>query len=203
VAGISLADGAGSCRYAAEGAELACARIHEYMRINFTRAAAPENLWEMRSFIARDLKFALETLATTLDCNVSEVGSTLLYAGTNSEKLVTVHLGDGCIYGICKNEVRVISAPENGRSEQFTYLTTSPGACLKIRVQVFPINEFQVVCLCSDGFPAEEHIAQISPFVTAGVADFKKINFLAAQETKSCSPVDDAAYAAMSLPPSM
>lgn len=65
---------------------------------------------------------------------------------------MTVHLGDGAILGV-KGEgaPQLISAPENGVTAQYTWLTTSDGALGHLRVAFGRSAPWRRVVLVTDG----------------------------------------------------
>ena len=192
IASISLADGAGSCKHAGKGALAVCNNIHRYMSKNFERFDSSKPNHEMRGFIVADIRHELDGLASELGCNVIELGSTLLYAGTDGYKLVIIHLGDGWIFGLKERDIDILSEPENGNGPQFTYLTSSKNIEQHVWVKVLPASDYQVILLCSDGFSVVEFIKSLKLKALNARRDFAQIYDVAHQITQNILPSDDA-----------
>ena len=75
---------------------------------------------------------------------------------------MTIHLGDGGILGKRSDgSLNLISAPENGITSKYTWLTTSEGALLHLRIGFGQISNYNQVVMFTDG--AEEMICNSRP----------------------------------------
>lgn len=118
---VALADGAGSLKYSAEGAECAVHAIVEYVSDNFERLLS-ESMMKAKYLIVDHVLYALKKKADGR--NLKEFGSTLLFVGVKNGKYIMFHLGDGGI--IAGNErFQILSRPMNGETKTHTFLTTT------------------------------------------------------------------------------
>lgn len=134
---IVLADGAGSRRHAASGAEAAVGAceallkrgfdaLHARIKANATGAA--------RSVLDVVLK-ALDAEALRLGCERDALAATLVFAAQCGERYVTGHIGDGVIFqrdgdGV----VHTASPPFNGEYANTTAFVTDAEALSRLRV---------------------------------------------------------------------
>ena len=197
VAGISLADGAGSYSYAKEGARAVCEQIHSYMSENFARFSIADDNRHMAGFIMQDIRHRLCVLAQEYDSPVEEFASTLLYSGTDGNNIIFLHLGDGAVLGTRWRSPYMISKPENGSCHRYTYLTTSPSAAEHLRIFVAQRRFFDSVTLCSDGFPMDEYHYLLCEEDYDKSQLFYYATETAAAMTQKRNPSDDASFITM------
>lgn len=124
---ITLADGAGSCSRASEGAQITSSAAAEYLANNFA------SLWQMSSDHAAHaiLNAVLTRLAAdakSADTPIREYSSTLLAAAAAPDgRFLLLHIGDGVILGLdCSGECHVLSRYEHTGPSNLTTFVTVP-----------------------------------------------------------------------------
>lgn len=144
---IALADGAGSLKYCAEGAQCSVKAIAEYVSENFDRLLY-EDTQKVKYIIMNHILFSLKKSAGIRD--IKEFGSTLLFVGVKNGKYILFHQGDGTIFANSTHGFKNISSPMNGISSQYTYLTTTHDGYKYARL-LRGENIYNMFLLCSDG----------------------------------------------------
>lgn len=148
---IALADGAGSRKFAEQGAKTASEAVADYVFKHFHKLIQMEdheiqNL--LHSYVITNLlSFAEENG----EKSIREFGSTLLFAATDGDRYLVGHIGDGSILGFRGNEFMVISYPENGPNQYNTILTTSFQAKKHFRIKRGNTASVEGIMLLSDG----------------------------------------------------
>ncbi len=127
-----LADGQSGARFGLEGAQAALTVIRDYIgRRGLTLLASYVYTDEIQYELAQLLRRELRRLSRLRGAAETDFGSTAVVFAVcrRTGRYMTVHLGDGAILGV-KGEgtPQLISAPENGVTAQYTWLTTSDGA---------------------------------------------------------------------------
>lgn len=79
-----------------------------------------------------------------------EVASTLLIVAVKNEEYLAVHIGDGVIFGVDKDNAIIISEPENGDDLSETYLCESNMDETHLRIYEGAVD-FDTFILTSDG----------------------------------------------------
>lgn len=148
---IALADGAGSLKYCAEGAECAVNAIAEYVADNFERLLS-ESLIKAKYTIWSYVIYSIKEIS--MGRNIKMFGSTLLFVGVKNGKYISFHLGDGFIAAKSKTTFKVISPPMNGLSKRYTYLTTTDEAYKFVRL-LRGDDRYTAFLLSSDGCDEE------------------------------------------------
>ena len=184
---IVLADGAGSRRFAQQGAQTAADTTAEYLYDH------SEELFNKRTAEIQDdvFSFLLDNLHRIAEehgeKNIREFGSTLLFAVIRDERYMVGHLGDGSILSYHDDDFTVISYPENGESAYSTVLTTSFQAKQHLRITMGNTADADGIILLSDG---------ILPFLFNG--GYLRKNHCSIQKTilnaSEGSHDDDASY---------
>ncbi len=146
--GLSLADGAGSCKYSDIGAELITKKILEYIKVNFNNLIRDEHIGlSLTGFIERELKKKVNS-----QMSFKDLSSTLLFVAIKSNKFIIGHIGDGVI-GMLDNEnnIKTISKPDNGEFSNSTFFTTSIKHQERLRILKGTIKSSVGFILMSDG----------------------------------------------------
>ncbi|MCR5141885.1 MAG: protein phosphatase 2C domain-containing protein [Ruminococcus sp.] len=184
---IVLADGAGSRRYAQQGAKTAVDTVAEYLFEHSNELfdkPDTEIQSEVHSFLLDKLHKLSEEYGVK---SIREFGSTLLFAVICSGRYMVGHLGDGSILSYHDDDFTVISYPENGDSAYSTVLTTSFQAKQHLRIARGNTADAEGIILLSDG---------ILPFLFNG--GYLRKNHCSVQKTllhaSEGSHYDDASY---------
>lgn len=147
----ALADGAGSHIYADVGSDTAVKTVCRYLKSN-KFSIFSNNIKTMKSEIINEIINQLTVEAEKRNCSsVKEFGSTLVFAVSDGNSIMTGHLGDGVISGVYNNRMSVVSFPENGKDETSTFLTTSADAAVRMRITCRKLEHFDELIMMSDG----------------------------------------------------
>lgn len=151
---LGLADGQSGKTFCVQGGTRILAEIYQFF-INFPRLDVGKcSLNELQMKIAVIIQRELISLASAFHADVAEFSSTLvvLAIDKSSGRYVSIHLGDGAIVGTTKGgEVTIISRPENGITNQYTWLTTSPAFIRHLRICFGSTKNYKTLFLFSDG----------------------------------------------------
>lgn len=152
VSAIALSDGAGGDAMASIGAGTTAATAAQYFAEHFDELwGLPEE--EIRYRLLSRIRCRLFHLGETADVEFSAFGSTCIAAAVDEKKrLLLAHLGDGRIFGQTETGFRVLSAPENGITAEYTYLTTSIPDSEAMRVLKLSAADCRRIFLASDGY---------------------------------------------------
>jgi len=150
-----LADGQSNKKYCKTGAEAALKALAGYIFSNdIKRMSEYRYLDEIRYLIIRMIRNALDELSTLYRTDISEFSSTILayIKDTKSRLYMAVHLGDGCILGVNKeDEINMLSAPENGVFQNHTWLTTSEDALEHLHIRFGSTSAYNRIVMMTDG----------------------------------------------------
>ena len=147
--GISLADGAGSCKFSDKGAEFISEKILELLQRNFSKTYDSNNL---SNVLVLSIEKELKSFSEEKKINIKELSSTLLFIVVKNNKFIIGHIGDGVIGGLMNDgSIRVLSEPENGEFHNSTYFTTSENNKNRLRIKKGTIKEIIGFILMSDG----------------------------------------------------
>lgn len=153
-----LADGQSGKKYCRQGAETVLESIGDYIRKRkIYDLSQYRHLDEIQYEIIRIVREKLGKLAIASQAKISEFASTILAMGIDpmTGKYMTIHLGDGGILGKrIDGSLNFISAPENGITSKYTWLTTSEGALLHLRIGFGQISNYSRVVMFTDGAEA-------------------------------------------------
>lgn len=146
--GLSLADGAGSCKHSDIGAELITKRILQYLKLNFDNLFKDENIrLTLINYIENELK-----KRTTNNISFKDLSSTLLFIAIKNNQFIIGHIGDGVIGMLdSKNNLRTISKPDNGEFSNSTFFTTSIKYRERLRILKGTLKSANGFILMSDG----------------------------------------------------
>jgi len=151
--GLSLADGAGSCKHSDIGAELITKKILNYTKMNFSILFKDENIrFNLSAYIESELQ-----KRTTNNIIFKDLSSTLLFIAIRNNKFIIGHIGDGVIGMLDnKNNIKTISKPDNGEFSNSTFFTTSTKYIERLRILKGTLKNSRGFILMSDG--AEESL---------------------------------------------
>lgn len=149
---IVLADGAGSCSRAEDGARIA-AEVTAQSLVQVAEELETMEDADVRYHVLMTVRMALDKYCWAEDVYLKDVGSTLLAAVATASKILIIHLGDGWIAQTDeKQKHSILSLPENGRRRNQTYLTSMIPVMEHVRVTRVPLEQVQAVTLFSDGW---------------------------------------------------
>jgi len=131
---LALADGAGSVRYARQGAECATRCACDWISRSF------DALWDMEpaeiavSVVQQALE-RLQPLARELSAAPRDLASTLAFVAVKRERYIVGNLGDGVIGCERRGQLDVLCHPRRGEFANQTYFLTSDFAarCFEIK----------------------------------------------------------------------
>ena len=153
-----LADGQSGKKYCRQGAETVLQSIGDYIwKRKIYDLCQYRHLDEIQYEIVRIMREKLGQLAMASQAKISDFASTILAMGIDpmTGQYMTIHLGDGGILGKrIDGSLNFISAPENGITSKYTWLTTSEGALMHLRIGFGQINNYSRVVLFTDGAEA-------------------------------------------------
>lgn len=153
-----LADGQSGKRYCRQGAEIVLKSVSDYIgKRKIFDLSQYKHLDEIQYEIIRIIRKELGNLAMANQANTAEFASTILAMGIDpmTGQYMTIHLGDGGILGkSVDGSLTFISAPENGITSEYTWLTTSEEALLHLRIAFGQISNYSHVVMFTDGAEA-------------------------------------------------
>lgn len=148
---ISLADGAGSASLSHFGAESATKFICLDMIQNFDVYYNNQNGVEVKQILIEKLLENIKNKSAELQCDITELASTLLFVAIKNNKFILGHIGDGVIGYLKNDELKVASHPENGEFTNTTFFTTSHNAIATMKLIKGSLNDITGFVLMSDG----------------------------------------------------
>lgn len=150
ITSISLADGAGSVKYPEIGADIASVYINNILSKNFDwifYASAEKAIYKLthpiRSLIGKQAKKKNSTLR--------DFATTLIFASVKDDKFIAGHIGDGILACLKKDEIQLMSPPDNGEFVNETYFITSNSYKMHFRIFKGNLDEIDGFVLMSDG----------------------------------------------------
>lgn len=147
---ISLADGAGSCKFSHFGAQVVTQITCENMvkifddLYNMNESQIQETIIE---FVLKKLK----TKASELETNIIDFSSTLLFVAIKNNKYIAGHIGDGIIGYLSNESIDILSYPDNGEYANSTYFVTKSDARKYLRIYRGELTDITGFILISDG----------------------------------------------------
>ena len=152
-----LADGQSGKKYGRMGGRAALKCITEYLRNYRISEMRSRYTDELQYEIMRQIRSCLTGLADLLQENVTEFSSTVVVLAVDPQtgEYVCFHLGDGGIIGRKRDGgVDWISAPENGMSARYTWLTTSKQSLAHFRITFGSLLYYNRILMLTDGASA-------------------------------------------------
>lgn len=152
---LGLADGQSGKKYCKLGAKAALTAIAQYVENKTVQNLMKYRyLDEIQYEIVQIIRGTLALLAKENDCDISELSSTIVATviDKDTKNYLIIHLGDGAVVGVKKEEqVVMLSAPENGITQQYTWLTTSLDAMHHLQITRGSTKELKRMVLMTDG----------------------------------------------------
>ncbi|MFN8303560.1 MAG: PP2C family serine/threonine-protein phosphatase [Saprospiraceae bacterium] len=147
---ISLADGAGSAKFAELGASIVTSKTCELILQYFDKFFLDEAK-EVREKIIHVLRTNLGMQAKVKEAVKRDFASTLLFVAVKGENFIAGHIGDGIIGYVKGNELITLSPPENGEYINETYFVTSNNYQRNLRLFKGEVQNINGFVLMSDG----------------------------------------------------
>lgn len=199
----ALADGQSGTRFGAEGAQAVLAVIRAYIeRRGLALLASYVYTDEIQYELTQLLRRELRRLSHLHGAPETEFGSTAVVFAIcrRTGRYMTLHLGDGAILGVRREgTLQLISAPENGVTGQYTWLTTSDGVPGHLRIGFGRIGPWRRIVLLTDGAGALCCGRNIPPRSRLLLMRGEAEEILAAVEKSR--PADDASCIVLDLAP--
>lgn len=148
---IALADGAGSAKYSHFGAENIINTVAKSLSTNFDRYFLHEIANYVITEIYNEYYENLCKLATSMNCTVKDLASTLLFVAVKDDRFILGHLGDGLIGYLKNNYLKIASLPNNGEFSNETYFSTSKDAINHMKLAKGSVKDINGFVLMSDG----------------------------------------------------
>lgn len=152
----ALSDGAGSCSYALEAAELSTRVAAKWLLKNFhyLKRKRRSQVWIQSHLFERLYKrIHRASRYRSGTPQMQDWGCTLLVLVHDGEDYIAAHIGDGVI--ACRSikdaVIRPISMPDNGETSTITYFLTSRGAKNHLRVYSGKLYDIESLVLMTDG----------------------------------------------------
>ncbi|MEG1991104.1 MAG: protein phosphatase 2C domain-containing protein [Christensenella sp.] len=153
-----LADGQSGKQYCKIGGESVLKSIASYIKgKGLTQLHSYGHTDEIQYEITKLMRCIISELSVKHSAKAAEFSSTVVVFALNPQtrEYMYVHLGDGGIIGKKRsNSLSLISAPENGITTQYTWLTTSLNALLHLKVGFGNIDYYDRILLFTDGASA-------------------------------------------------
>lgn len=146
---LGLADGAGSAKHSDIGSKSILRFLAVDMRIYFDYYNL--NKEEASATLLKKIHLALNSIARFHKVEIKDLSSTLLCMVVSYGQYMVVHIGDGVVGMLdSKDNLTVLSEPENGEYANYTYFTTSLDS-KRVRTYRGDIENLNGLVLMSDG----------------------------------------------------
>jgi serine/threonine protein phosphatase PrpC len=146
---LGLSDGAGSAKYSNIGSEQILFFLTLHLRIYFEDYQ--NDIIDANKNLLSIIHIALKIIAKKNKVNVDELSSTLLLFVIKGNKYMIIHLGDGVVGKLDKNNnLSVLSEPENGEFYNITFFSTTTDSN-RVRFYYGDISDISGIVLMSDG----------------------------------------------------
>jgi serine/threonine protein phosphatase PrpC len=147
---ISIADGAGSAKYPAIGAEIASRQVNNTITKDFDWLFnADAN--DARHKITHAIRTIIGIHAKKQNSIIKDFATTLIFASVKDDKFIAGHIGDGILACLVDNELKMISPPENGEFINETYFITSKSYKSRFRIFKGYLENIKGFVLMTDG----------------------------------------------------
>lgn len=199
-----LADGqSGKARCTAGGTQVLDAVFRFIAEKGIDGMRQYEHSDELQYELIRCVRSSIAALAGAEDTDRAEYASTLVVFAfdVQTRDYVLLHLGDGGIIA-CQNdgEIRMLSAPENGMTSQYTWLTTSQEALHHLRIGFGNLCAYRRILMITDGatvFARGKNIPERSRAMIRNGSREELVACLSGSE-----PTDDASFIVIDCPDS-
>ncbi|MCD8005942.1 MAG: protein phosphatase 2C domain-containing protein [Oscillospiraceae bacterium] len=192
-----LADGQSGKKYCRIGGEAVLSEIARYIAERGVQCLSQyEYVDEIQYEIIKAVRKRLELLAADSSSEITEYSSTLLalVIDPETDDYIVIHLGDGGIIGDgIDGSIKLVSAPENGITSKYTWLTTSERALLHLRISFGKMSNYKRMIMFTDGADAIAHGANISMAMRKLLKE-RGDTCQIAHIVERSEPVDDASF---------
>lgn len=199
---FGLADGQSGKRFCTVGGLTVLKAIAQYIAEKtmpaLIKCAYPD---EIQYELIRAIRGTLSGLSQAYQEDITAFSSTVVAVAvdTDSKDYLAIHLGDGAILGV-KSETGpfMLSAPENGITHQYTWLTTSPNALRHLRLYRGSVKNLERMVLLTDGATMLCRGGNITKKAVSVLCDLSKPEGIPEAIQKG-KPLDDASCIVVDL----
>ena len=148
----SIADGVNSKKLSKLGAMEVQNKL-----VDYTKSVLDTELLDvvaLKTKFTMIIKETLHDLSKRANEVLTEFASTLIFLVIlkNQNKGICVHIGDGILISQDENhDVNILSYPQNGISEEYTYTTVYKNLYDVLNINVIPLNKMYNIYMMSDG----------------------------------------------------
>ena len=150
-----LADGQSGKRFCAVGGQIVLTAIAQFVKDKtISHLCHYAYIDELQYELIRVIRSTLSELSEEYHVDITEFSSTIIVVAidANTNDYLIIHLGDGSVVGINReNSTVMLSAPDNGITSQYTWLTTSTDAMKHLRIYKGSIDNMKRIVLLTDG----------------------------------------------------
>ena len=150
VVAVALADGAGSSKRSEVGAQCSVEIVLDYLCDAFDDLSNSERS-SAADKILGTVQYKLQSTAQSLNINIKDLASTLLFVAIKADRFLAGHLGDGVIGCERNSSIDVLSHPVRGEYANETIFTTSSHAIESFKLYKGSILGIKSFALMSDG----------------------------------------------------
>ncbi len=154
---LGLADGQSGKKHCVKGGARILQEVFNFFLSHEYSMIVDSYLDETQFILTRQIRNVLQTLSKEHNAPTTEFSSTLVIMVMNKKnnRYISVHVGDGTIAGLThEGDLKIISMPENGITNRYTWLTTSPDVLLHLRINFGSLSNYKAIYLLSDGAQA-------------------------------------------------
>lgn len=190
-----LADGQSRKRFCAVGGQKVLTAIAQYVKDKtIPHLCHYAYIDELQYELIRVIRSSLSKLSEEYHTDISEFSSTIIAVAidANTNDYLIIHLGDGSVVGISReNSTVMLSAPDNGITSQYTWLTTSTDAMKHLRIYKGSIESLKRIVLITDGATMLCRGRNVAKRAASILCDLDNPENIL-QEIQQGNPVDDA-----------
>lgn len=190
-----LADGQTGKHFCAVGGQKVLTAIAQYVKDKtISHLCHYEYIDELQYELIRVIRSTLSKLSEEYLADISDFSSTIIAVAVdaNTKDYLIIHLGDGSVVGVNgENSIIILSAPDNGITSQYTWLTTSTDAMKHLRIYKGSIENLKRIVLLTDGATMLCRGRNIAKKAAPILCDLDNPGNIL-QEIQQGNPVDDA-----------
>ena len=162
VVAIVLSDGAGSARHSEYGAAIVVKTVTRVLR-ETAPWTAPEVVKEQ--VLAVCLAEMTER-ANELDCELSELATTLAFVAVAGDVCISGNFGDGVVAAFRSDQAEVLIGPERGEFANVTVFLTSRCTTEHLRIIKKPLDDYDGFAVMSDSAADTLYQGNYIPYLT-------------------------------------